>query len=144
MRGLTAGLLALLLAGAALAEVRPLADPDNPAQVALGQQVYDRACASCHGKALEGQPNWQQRKADGRLPAPPHDETGHTWHHPDDLLFKITKIGPAGMLADYESDMPGFANQLTDDEIWAALAYIKSTWPPVLRQRHEALNRQSR
>jgi len=42
---------------------------------------YQELCASCHGVNLEGQPNWREYKADGSLPAPPHDEAGHTWHH---------------------------------------------------------------
>ena len=29
----------------------------------------------------------------------------------------------------YESDMPAFEGILSDDEIVAVLAYIKSTWP---------------
>ena len=29
----------------------------------------------------------------------------------------------------YESDMPGFGDRLSDDEIRAVLDYIKSTWP---------------
>ena len=64
------------------------------------------------------------------MPAPPHDESGHTWHHPDAVLFAITKNGLVAPNApqDYESDMPAFAAKLTDDEIWAVLAYIKSHW----------------
>lgn len=61
--------------------------PDDSALVADGRKLYDQACASCHGAMLEGQPNWRQRKADGRLPAPPHDPSGHTWHHPDAVLL---------------------------------------------------------
>ncbi|MEQ8664186.1 MAG: cytochrome c [Rhodospirillales bacterium] len=107
----------------------------GPEVVALGEQVYAAQCASCHGADLEGQPNWQQRKADGRLPAPPHDPTGHTWHHPDQALFALTKFGPAAMVGDdYQSDMPGYEGVLSDDEIAAVLEYIKSTWPAEIRQ----------
>ena len=65
--------------------------PDDAAVTALGQRVYAAQCAACHGAGLEGQPNWRERGPDGRLPAPPHDASGHTWHHPDELLFRITK-----------------------------------------------------
>lgn len=117
------------------------ADPNDPAQVALGRVVYDKHCASCHGANLEGQPEWRVRKPDGRLPAPPHDAEGHTWHHADEHLFGITKRGiqayaPAG----YESDMPAFQGVLTDAEIWAVLAFIKSRWPEEIRKRQERLN----
>jgi mono/diheme cytochrome c family protein len=107
--------------------------PRDPAQLALGRKVYEQQCASCHGAKLEGQPNWRERLPNGRMPAPPHDESGHTWHHPDEVLFGITKYGLVpGKYAPpkYESDMPGFGGALTDDEIRAVLAYIESTWPP--------------
>jgi mono/diheme cytochrome c family protein len=120
------------------------ADPADAAQVALGKRVYDRECASCHGKRLEGQPNWRQRRADGRLPAPPHDATGHTWHHPDQLLFALTKQGPQALTrSGYVSDMPAYAGKLSDGEIWAVLAYIKSRWPKAIQERQAAITRQS-
>ena len=62
-------------------------DPSNPRQVALGKQIYDQHCGRCHGANLEGQPNWRTRKPDGRMPAPPHDASGHTWEHTDAQLF---------------------------------------------------------
>lgn len=112
------------------------ADPANWQLVALGTKVYADYCAACHGRSLEGQPNWQSRRADGRLPAPPHDETGHTWHHPDRVLFDVTKRGVEAFgVQNYESDMPAFAGILSDEEIWAVLAYIKSRWP----QRAQAI-----
>ncbi|MEM9762953.1 MAG: cytochrome c, partial [Pseudomonadota bacterium] len=86
-------------------------------------------CASCHGADLEGQPDWKRRLDSGRMPAPPHDETGHTWHHADRQLFTITKLGLGAVVPDYESDMPAFEGVLTDREIRAVLAFIKSTWP---------------
>jgi mono/diheme cytochrome c family protein len=106
------------------------ADPRDAATVALGAKVYARTCALCHGARLEGQPNWRARLPNGRLPAPPHDASGHTWHHPDRLLFAITKNGvvPPHAPAGYESDMPAFGGSLSDEEIWAALAYIKKQW----------------
>jgi mono/diheme cytochrome c family protein len=119
------------------------ADATKPELVALGTSVYVKQCASCHGTNLEGQANWKERLPSGRLPAPPHDATGHTWHHPDKQLFEITKNGPSGILPGYESDMPAFKGALNDNEIWAALAYIKSTWPADIRARQERINKQS-
>lgn len=40
-------------------------------QLERGELVYNRFCAFCHGKNLEGQANWRKRKANGKLPAPP-------------------------------------------------------------------------
>lgn len=115
--------------------------PDDAKVVALGKAIYARECASCHGGSLKGDPDWRQRLPDGGFRPPPHDETGHTWHHPDGLLFGITKDGgqksaPAG----FKSNMPGFGGKLSDAEIWAALSYIKSRWPAEIRRRHDAIN----
>ena len=119
----------------------PRADSADVARVARGERVYAEHCASCHGAKLEGQPNWRSRQPNGRLPAPPHDETGHSWHHPDRVLFAITKNGlvPPYAPKGYESDMPAFAGTLSDAEIWAVLAYLKSHWtsPEVLEAREQ-------
>jgi len=108
----------------------PRADPRDTAKVSAGAKIYVQHCAACHGAKLEGQPSWRVRLPSGRLPAPPHDESGHSWHHPDNVLFGITKRGlvPPYAPPDYQSDMPGFGGKLSDDEIWAVLAYIKSHW----------------
>ncbi len=106
--------------------------PDNQEIVARGRGIYASQCAACHGAGLEGQPAWRQRRANGRLPAPPHDPSGHTWHHPDAVLIDIVKNGLVpGRTApeDYESDMPAYGQLLPDTDIVAVLAYIKSTWP---------------
>ncbi len=114
------------------------ADGDDAERLALGQRVYVDACASCHGENLEGQADWRLRNADGRLPAPPHDPTGHTWHHPDQMLFEMTKLGIEALAPEgYQSDMPGFADDLSDGEIRAVLAFIRSTWPPKIQTRQE-------
>jgi mono/diheme cytochrome c family protein len=119
----------------------PRADPRDAARLALGAKVYAQYCSSCHGVKLEGQPNWRARGPNGRLPAPPHDESGHTWHHSDRVLFAISKNGlvPPYAPKNYESDMPAFGGKLSDEEIWAVLAYIKSHWrtPEVLQARAE-------
>lgn len=113
--------------------------------LAKGEAIYVERCASCHGEKLEGQRNWRVRLPNGRMPAPPHDATGHTWHHPSAVLFGIvsegvTKFAPPG----YESDMPAFGDVLSDDEIRAVLAYIRSRWPEEVRQRHDEIERRAR
>jgi mono/diheme cytochrome c family protein len=108
----------------------------DPAELASGEKVYAQHCAACHGARLEGQPNWRARLPSGRMPAPPHDDSGHTWHHPDEVLFGITKHGlvPPYAPPAYASDMPGFADKLSDEEIRAVLAYIGSHWSPEVRK----------
>ena len=124
----SAGLLALMLSlgGAAWVIVGHGAES---AQVMAGRDLYSVHCASCHGADLQGQPDWQTRLPNGRLPAPPHDASGHTWHHSDDQLFTIIQKGVSAIVPGYESDMPAFEGVLTDDQIRAILDFIKSTWP---------------
>lgn len=98
-----------------------------------GEALYAMQCAACHGANLEGQPNWRKPDEHGVLPAPPHDETGHTWHHDNQLLFEYIKHGGAEALANrgvtsFNSGMPGFKDVINDDEIWNIMAFIKSTW----------------
>lgn len=131
---------AVLLGGAAQAQsLLPWQDPEA---VALGAEIYDGYCAACHGANLEGQvPDWRSPGEDGLLPAPPHDASGHTWHHADLLLFRITKYGTEALIGgDYRSNMAGFGEVLSDAEILAVLGYIKSTWPDRVRAAHDRVN----
>ncbi len=124
-----AGWIAATPKGADVESLTFLGETVTAAQLALGQEVYAANCASCHGANLEGQPDWRRRNENGRMPAPPHDASGHTWHHADRQLFTITKLGVSAVVPGYESDMPAFEDILSDDEIAAVLAFIKSTWP---------------
>jgi mono/diheme cytochrome c family protein len=113
--------------------------------VAHGRTLYVQHCASCHGANLEGQPDWKSPLATGRMPAPPHDASGHTWHHPDGVLFRITKEGPAAVVGNgYESDMPPFGEVMDDGEILAVLTFIKSTWPERERAYQAEMSRRER
>ena len=136
-----AGIAAFAFARATPAPAGATLLPSDPDVVAFGAAIYAENCASCHGAQLQGQPNWRRVGADGRLPAPPHDETGHTWHHDGDTLFRLTKYGTGALIGDpnYKTNMPIYDEILTDDEIIAALSYIKSTWPQTIRQRHDEL-----
>jgi len=124
-------LLFLFLAGYALRpqpEVR--VDAGDRALVAQGQQVYATNCAACHGVNLEGQPDWRIRDETGVIKAPPHDETGHTWHHSDAYLIDSIRRGGARLPADAGiSTMPAYDDVLSDAEISAVLAFIKNDWP---------------
>jgi mono/diheme cytochrome c family protein len=111
-----------------------LANSFDRQTIALGEQVYAANCAGCHGVNLEGQPDWQQSNPDGSLQAPPHDETGHTWHHGDAALIESIRRGGARLSASMgTSTMPAYKDILDDDEITAVLTYIKSTWPDDIR-----------
>lgn len=136
------GLIVLLIVAAALMfyTSRPAANSTPvPAHLADGKTLYDTYCAACHGFNLEGQADWQQPNPDGSFRAPPHDDTGHTWHHNDAYLLEATKLGGARLPANIGvSAMPAYENVLRDEQIMAILDYIKSSWP------HEILEAQQR
>ena len=139
------GLALLLLGGIGVApRMQSPAQANSDARtLALGRTLYAAHCASCHGVELEGQPDWQVPNPDGTLPAPPHSAEGHTWHHPDALLFDYVKRGGGTTLAEmgveFRSGMPAFEEVLTDREIRAVLDFIKSTWPEDIRAAQEAV-----
>lgn len=119
--------------------------PNDASLVSLGQKIYLQNCASCHGVKLEGQKNWQTRDDEGYLLAPPHDETGHTWHHTDEYLFLMTKYGIEKIIGKkYPNNMPAYEDILSDKEIIAVLSFIKSSWPKKIQEIHNNINRRSK
>jgi mono/diheme cytochrome c family protein len=127
----------LLLARAGPVEI-PYTDAD---MIATGEALYTQHCAACHGADRKGAPDWETRDTDGYYPAPPQDATGHAWHHPDVLLYRIVAEGPERVVGEgYPSRMPGFADTLSEDEILATLAFIKSKWPLVIVEAHNWVN----
>lgn len=141
-------ILAILVWGLFATSQKPnsgLLVPNNRTVVSAGNSIYSKQCASCHGVTLEGQANWKTRDGEGYLPAPPHDETGHTWHHNDQTLFDLTKFGLGNLsgLKDYKTRMPSYEGVLSDKEIIAVLSFIKSTWPEDIQIRHSQFNQES-
>lgn len=102
------------------------APPTPPVDQTLadeGAALYGKLCASCHGADLSGEPDWMQRNDDGSWRAPPHDASGHTWHHSDALLLDV--IGNGGVEG---STMPAYADVLTDTEMSAIIEFFRSSW----------------
>jgi mono/diheme cytochrome c family protein len=144
------GLAAMSVAGAlyVVLDRLPVVDPWHAEnrradQIAIGRNLYQVHCAICHGRNLEGQPQWQRRMSNGHMPAPPHDGSGHTWHHADDVLIGITKSGLKPYAGeDYESDMPAFENTLSDADVEAIWSFVKSTWPDRQREYQRQITSQ--
>lgn len=114
-------LAALLIAacGDSSAPTKP-----DPQQLEAGEAVYNANCAACHGAQGQGEPNWKIPDANGVYPAPPHDSSGHTWHHADALLMQVMQDG-SGVP---NSKMPAYGDILSDEEMVAVLVYIKTFW----------------
>lgn len=89
----------------------------SPDPVAAGRQVYQRACAECHGPRGEGRAN--------ELRAPALDDTGHAWHHPDQQIHNWIRNGKLALTG---GGMPPLGEELSDDEIDAVIAYLHTLW----------------
>ena len=131
--------LAAILAVAGVLVYTSFERQQHEAETSVGAAIYVENCASCHGADLKGEADWQTPNSDGTLPAPPHDEDGHTWHHSDRLLVNYITLGGARTLAQdgvvgFKSGMPAFEGILSDAEIDAVLDFIKSRWPEEIRK----------
>ncbi|MGB3713135.1 MAG: cytochrome c [Candidatus Promineifilaceae bacterium] len=122
------------LAGTPAPEIPPLSTL-VPNEIAVGQEVYAENCAECHGENLEGEADWQQQNEDNSYRSPPHDISGHTWHHGDRVLIESIELGGTRLPDNIggSSNMPAFGASLTEEEIKAVLTYIKSAWPEDIR-----------
>lgn len=125
------------------APATPVLPPVDARQAALGRRVYLQSCASCHGQNGQGAPNWQQPDTRGNMPAPPHDDSGHTWRHGDAQLAEIIRDGlrdPFNKTP--ELTMPPFKDRLNEEEIAAVKTYFKSLWSPEHRIFQEERNQE--
>ena len=114
--------------------VVPTDSPQRAAQIASdpalseGRSAYDLRCAHCHGYDGNGQrtSTVDNTRSLGMLTVPPHNATGHTWQHPDQLLIQVIQGGIQNPLDHFP--MPPFGDVLTDEEIGQILAYIRLWW----------------
>ncbi len=97
----------------------------DPQQVAMGAQVYQRHCATCHGAQAEGAPDWRYRDEEGMFPPPPLNGSGHAWHHPRAWLKEMILNGsPPG-----QGRMPAWQGKLSVEETEAVIEWFMSQWP---------------
>lgn len=136
--GLWFGLAAVVLCVAIVGYIdsqRPdqisLADAENRKQVELGEQTYQQNCLACHGLKLKGKPSWEVESA--KQAGIPLSADGTTWHLSDRHLFDAIATGQrikAGTTKQIHDTAYGKAQggPLSDQEIWALIAYFKTTW----------------
>ena len=108
-----------------------LADAQNRKQVDLGQLTYQQNCMACHGVKLKGKPSWEV--ASPKQAGIPLSADGTTWHLSDRHLFDAIATGTRvkGGKTDRIHDTAfgkAQGGRLTDAEIWALIAYFKTTW----------------
>lgn len=119
----------------------PTVDPSD-AVMAVAQRNYETLCAHCHGYSGDGQGTASEERtlSLGYRTVPRHDSEGHTWQHPDQLLFETIKYGVANPLNLYV--MSAYGNSLSDDEIWGVIEYIKRFWTEDQRDSQAQLTTQ--
>src|SRR3972149_7056199 len=105
-----------------------------------GAKLYQENCAACHGAQAEGAPNWQRKGADGKLPPPPLNGSGHAWHHPGAWLRDMIKQGTVQR----GGNMPSWEGKLSDDDIGAVIVWIQSRWPDEIYQSWLAMDEKAR
>jgi mono/diheme cytochrome c family protein len=122
LRELGAAVVAAVVAGTLVAaQGAPPASTRNPIaatpeSIAAGQQLYQRRCASCHGRTGEGGPG------NDLIPAAP-SLVDDQWDHgsSDGEIFASIKNGVAP-----DFNMVPFKDVLKDDEIWQVVNYLRS------------------
>lgn len=89
--------------------------PPTAESIAIGEEVYVANCQSCHGASGLG-----DGPAGAGLQPPPADLVFHVPLHPDDDLFTTVVEGKEG------TAMPAFGDQLSDEEIWHLINYLRT------------------
>ena len=101
-------------------EAAKIANPveRTPDSIAAGRRVYQRMCARCHGPAGKG---------DGSTggATPPSDLTDEAWDHgsTDGEIFVVIRDGSS-------IDMDGYAQRISDTDMWNIVNYLRSLPPP--------------
>lgn len=88
--------------------------PKDATSTAKGEELY-LDCSFCHGRQGDG----KGREVQNVYPPPTNLLRAQTVRKSDGELFWITKNGLSF------TAMPGYGKQLSDDEIWALVNYIR-------------------
>jgi mono/diheme cytochrome c family protein len=94
--------------------------PSTPKSIADGASVYNRGCASCHGKTGAG-----DGPAAKQLNPKPSNLTDAEWVHgsSDGEIFAVVRSGIP------KTAMKGFASKMTEHEIWDIINYLRNIGP---------------
>ena len=88
---------------------------------AHGRELYMEKCVLCHGGKGEG---WDWDKKVARPPIPVPDLAQVAPERSDEYLFDVIKDG--GEAVGRTRFMPAFGFQLSDQEVWDLVAYVRS------------------
>ena len=96
--------------------IPPPTEIPTPDPAVLGQEVFSRVCAECHGANAEGNTS--------ELNAPALDASEHASEHPDQQIHDWVVNGKLGL----GREMPAQGDKLTDKEVHAVIAYLHTLW----------------
>lgn len=107
---------------AGVADARGAAEPS-------GRELYESACATCHGTDGTGAP---RERVGFDVPLPDFSDCGFTTREPTDDWIAITHRG--GPARGFDEMMPAFGAALSEDEIGRVLGHIRGfcddpAWP---------------
>lgn len=101
-------------AGVAAQPENPLSNPFLPStnMLAVGKKKYESFCSPCHGNYGDG-----DSRLRGQFPNPPsiHSEKVRSWK--DGNIYHVIVNG--------QNVMPSYAVQLTEEERWSIVSYIR-------------------
>jgi mono/diheme cytochrome c family protein len=94
--------------------------PVTPKSIADGGALFNRSCASCHGKTGMG-----DGPAGKQLNPKPSNLTDGEWTHgtTDGEIFAVVRSGIP------KTAMKGFASKMTEHEMWDVTNYVRSLAP---------------
>ena len=100
-------------------EYAGLTNPLGSDAASAGKAVYEVHCVSCHGESGMG-----DGPAGQALTPPAANLVDSVAKYEDDYLHY--RISEGGAMDPYNSSMPSFKGNLSDDELWQVVAYVNT------------------
>ncbi len=107
----------------------PHAGEELEVAITAGEVLYQRHCMTCHGRGARG-----DGPAGRDLDPPAADLVEHGEGATDAYWF--WRIREGGKVAPFASEMPAWKDELSEEETWQVLSYVKSLVPDADTDMH--------